>query len=37
MRSSAYTAARRNAVASVLGAAAVGLGVALAARGRDRG
>jgi len=36
MRTSAYTAARRNPVATVLGAAAVGLGVALAARVRDR-
>lgn len=37
MTSSAYTTARRNPVATVLGAAALGLGVAFAARVRDRG
>jgi len=36
MTSSAYTTARRNPLATVLGAAAVGLGVAFAARARDR-
>jgi hypothetical protein len=36
MESSAYTAVSRNPVATVLGAAAVGLGVALASRARDR-
>jgi short-subunit dehydrogenase len=36
MTSSAFTVAARNPVATVLGAAAVGLGVALAARARDR-
>jgi len=36
MKSSAYTVARRNPVATALGAAAVGLGVALAARSRGQ-
>lgn len=36
MQSSAFTTASRNPLATVLGAAAVGLGVALAARARDR-
>jgi NAD(P)-dependent dehydrogenase (short-subunit alcohol dehydrogenase family) len=35
--SSTYTAASRNALATVVGAAALGLGVALAARARGRG
>jgi short-subunit dehydrogenase len=36
-KSSAYTTASRNPVATVLGAAALGLGVAFVARSRDRG